>query len=688
MSFQCRDCKSSFTRKRNLEKHFTAKHFGLKTSRESCFFCGLIFDDHIELDDHFKSYHKPSKYFNVKESAFRNSVVVYRMFYSQDRRTSPNEALDYFVQNEIGKVIRNEICYKIFVKVTAIFIANFVMLGPTRELFSKATIPFRSKTFIASAGDKQGFKKKIRKAMVEQENKVDEFINNGSNWVFESALAMDLEIGVVKPVLAGDSSKFSLVNIEKIVNKRHLLNIPSRKNKCFLYCITEALFGTGIKKAKISEDYEQHFKKFNTKNIQFPISVKDVKKFVLMNPNLSLKINIFCLVGKDVYPLKSGIGSGKNVVNLLLVCLDKNQKGVFHFLLIKDLDKFLSKSYQSEGKRKTYEVAFYCPNCVNKFSKKKNRDKHLLYCSSHKSRIEKVPDDTNNKIHFTRFENQYMKELAGYLDFESELPKTGSVCETCSTLRCKCDMSYTRFESEHNPVCFSFVIVNSDNKILYQKTYSGKNAGNVFVEDLIKQEKDWLFKYLKDSKEMESLTEKENKDYIKAKVCYICKNRFSKTDIKVRDHNHRNGLYIGAAHQSCNLRRTRQKSMNIYMHNGSKYDFHFIVKALANKNVKNLSVLPYNMENFRMIRFNSFALLDSLAFLQSPLAKLADELNESNHDYPIIRKSKIVTTDGKFDEEKFQMILQKGHFPYEYWYVYLQLLRKIILVYDSNKSKN
>jgi hypothetical protein len=68
-----------------------------------------------------------------------------------------------------------------------------------------------------------------------------------------------------------------------------------------------------------------------------------------------------------------------------------------------------------------------------------------------------------------------------------------------------------------------------------------------------------------------------------------------------------------------------------------------------------------------MIRFNSFTLLDSLAFLQSPLAQLSDELYQSNHNYPIIRKSKIVTTDGKFDEEKFQMILKKGHFPYEYW---------------------
>ena len=73
------------------------------------------------------------------------------------------------------------------------------------------------------------------------------------------------------------------------------------------------------------------------------------------------------------------------------------------------------------------------------------------------------------------------------------------------------------------------------------------------------------------------------------------------------------------------------------------------------------------MEHFRMIKFNSFTLLDSLAFLQSSLSQLAEELKDSNHDYPILRQSDIVKTKGYFDKEKFEMVLQKGFFPYEYW---------------------
>lgn len=134
----------------------------------------------------------------------------------------------------------------------------------------------------------------------------------------------------------------------------------------------------------------------------------------------------------------------------------------------------------------------------------------------------------------------------------------------------------------------------------------------------------------------------------------------------MRDHDHSDGSYLGAAHNSCNLRRQRQKSVNIYIHNGSSYDFHFIVKALFKRRLQ-VNILPHNSEKFRMLKFNSFIILDSLAFLQASLAQLAEDLGKSSHSYNIIRQSDIVKTDGHFDDQKFEMILQKGFFCYDYW---------------------
>ena len=50
---------------------------------------------------------------------------------------------------------------------------------------------------------------------------------------------------------------------------------------------------------------------------------------------------------------------------------------------------------------------------------------------------------------------------------------------------------------------------------------------------------------------------------------------------KVRDHCHYTGKYRGAAHGICNLYYTTQKTIPIVFHNGSTYDYHFIIKQLA-----------------------------------------------------------------------------------------------------------
>ena len=89
-----------------------------------------------------------------------------------------------------------------------------------------------------------------------------------------------------------------------------------------------------------------------------------------------------------------------------------------------------------------------------------------------------------------------------------------------------------------------------------------------------------------EKKEMIPLTKKEEKKHNKQEVCYICKKRFSTDDnnkkyYKVRDHCHYTGKYRGAAHDICNLRYKIPKEILVAFHNGSTYDYHFIIKELA-----------------------------------------------------------------------------------------------------------
>ena len=63
---------------------------------------------------------------------------------------------------------------------------------------------------------------------------------------------------------------------------------------------------------------------------------------------------------------------------------------------------------------------------------------------------------------------------------------------------------------------------------------------------------------------------KVNMKYVKYKKYY-----------KVGDYCHYTGEYRGAAHRICNLKYSVSKRIPIAFHNGSNYDYHFIIKELA-----------------------------------------------------------------------------------------------------------
>ena len=87
---------------------------------------------------------------------------------------------------------------------------------------------------------------------------------------------------------------------------------------------------------------------------------------------------------------------------------------------------------------------------------------------------------------------------------------------------------------------------------------------------------------------MKLLTEHQQKSYLKkCKSCYICKEKFEDKNAddkkyrKVRDQCYYKGDYGGAAHSICNLKNRVPKEISIVSHNGSNYDYHVIIKELA-----------------------------------------------------------------------------------------------------------
>ena len=119
--------------------------------------------------------------------------------------------------------------------------------------------------------------------------------------------------------------------------------------------------------------------------------------------------------------------------------------------------------------------------------------------------------------------------------------------------------------------------------------YRGKDCMNRFCKEL-KNRTIEIINYEK--KEMIPLTDEENKYYEKQKDCYMWKKELNtdkndknafKLYRKVRDHCHYAGKYTRAAHDICNLRYKTPKGIPVVFHNGSTYNYHFIIEELANE---------------------------------------------------------------------------------------------------------
>ena len=159
-----------------------------------------------------------------------------------------------------------------------------------------------------------------------------------------------------------------------------------------------------------------------------------------------------------------------------------------------------------------------------------------------------------------------------------------------------------------------------------------------------------------EKKRMMPLTTEEKIYHNKQRICYICKKEFdinNKKHHKVRDHCHYTGKYRGAAHNICNLRYKVPKEFPIVFHNGSTYDYHFIIKELVKEFEGNFECLGENTEKYITfsvpiknkienkdleitynIKFidNKIKFIDSYRFMSSSLSKLVDNLSEGIHN--------------------------------------------------------
>ena len=204
-----------------------------------------------------------------------------------------------------------------------------------------------------------------------------------------------------------------------------------------------------------------------------------------------------------------------------------------------------------------------------------------------------------------------------------------------------------------------------------------------------------------EKKKMIPLTAEKNIHYNEQEISYICKKEFdtiNKKHHKVRDHCHYTGKYRRAAHNICNLRYKISKEIPVVFHNGTIYDYHFIIKELVTEFDGNFECLGENTEKY--ITFSvpikkkienknieityKIKFIDSYRFMPMPLCSDC----KSNLDYIKTKNEKLILEcynckqryRKKFNKElikrfkstyefcnkdlnKFILLLRKGVYP-------------------------
>ena len=192
-----------------------------------------------------------------------------------------------------------------------------------------------------------------------------------------------------------------------------------------------------------------------------------------------------------------------------------------------------------------------------------------------------MPAKLNKILKYNHGEKSLKTPFVIYVDLECLLLKQQS-CQNNP------NESYTERKAIHEPCGYSLDLVCSfDSKEDKHSFYRGNDCIKKFCSEL-KELGTKVVNY--EQKEMTPLTDDENKYYEEQKECYICNKFFCnnrnqkfkfKLYKKVRDHCHFTGKFRGAAHSICNLRYKVPQEIPVKIHNGSKYDYHFIIKELA-----------------------------------------------------------------------------------------------------------
>ena len=252
---------------------------------------------------------------------------------------------------------------------------------------------------------------------------------------------------------------------KELADKKAIINMQNKDNKCFLWCVLRALNPKGVHPERLDKELMEKENTLNMEGIDYPVSLKDLNKFEKQNPTISITVHGY--ERRSVYPLRNSTNTNRKH-NVILMLIEEG--GVKHYCLVKNLSCLLSSQVSSHNGKH-----HFCSRCFNSFWTRKSLIKHQEYCNEYEAVKIELPKE-GTMLKFKNYDRSEKVPFLVYADFEC-----------CIKPMQSCDpnpgSSYTKQYQKHEPSSFCYYIKCFDDEVYKPKlvSYTGQDAAQKFV---------------------------------------------------------------------------------------------------------------------------------------------------------------------------------------------------------------
>ena len=484
-------------------------------------------------------------------------------------------------------------------------------------------------------------------------NIIAKWISEGSGWTIESVDNHYLNIVQYQPM---KGSSYIKLPQELRHHRKGLINMKNKDNECFRWCHIRYLNPQDKDPQRIKRSDKEYINKLDYSEIEFPVTVKQYNKIEKQN---EININVFGYENKQPYPIFVSKEKYNKQMNLLLITENENK----HYVFIKDFNRFMYNQTKHEHRK------HFCMHCLQCFSSEIILNNHKDNCIQlNGEQAVKMPDKDNNILKYNNFHKQQPIPFVIYADFEA-------ITEKISGCQPNNNKSFTEAYQKHTDCGFGYKVVccYDDKYSQPLKIYRGEKAVYTFLEYMLDDVKYCKKVMKKEFNKPLKMTKKNEQEFQKADECYICNNKYTDKDTRVRDHCHITGKYRGSAHKECNIQlrlNPEEIKIPVIFHNLRGCDSHFIMQEIGQivkdyeytnkkgqKCQMNINAIPNNMEKYMAFMLgNHLTFIDSFQFMGFSLEKLVSNLPKESLKY----------TSKVFEGNKLDLMTRKGVYPYDY----------------------